>query len=38
MLAINARVAHIGEMTKLMTQMISALHDMQMSILQNVRA
>jgi hypothetical protein len=38
MLAINARVAHIGEMTKLMTQMIAALHDMQMSILQNVRA
>jgi len=38
MLAINQRVAHIGEMTKLMTQMISALHDMQMSILQNVRA
>lgn len=37
MLAINARVAHIGEMTKLMTQMIQALHDMQMSILQNVR-
>jgi hypothetical protein len=38
MLAINQRIAHIGEMTKMMTQMIAALHDMQMSILQNVRA
>jgi hypothetical protein len=38
MLAIQERVRHISEMTKLMSQMMQALHDMQMSILQNVRA
>jgi hypothetical protein len=37
MLAIQQRVNHISEMTKMMTSMMQALHDMQMSILQNVR-
>ncbi len=37
MLAIQQRVNHISEMTKMMSQMMQALHDMQMSILQNVR-
>jgi hypothetical protein len=37
MLAIQQRVNHISEMTKMMTAMMQALHDMQMSILQNVR-
>ncbi len=37
MLAIQQRINHIGEMTKLMTSMMQALHDMQMSIIQNVR-
>jgi hypothetical protein len=37
MLAIQARMNHISEMTKLMTNMMQAMHDMQMSILQNVR-
>lgn len=37
MMAIQARMNHISEMTKLMTSMMQALHDMQMSIIQNVR-
>jgi hypothetical protein len=37
MLAIQQRVNHISEMTKMMTAMMQALHDMQMAILQNVR-
>ena len=37
MLAIQQRVNHISEMTKMMTAMMKALHDMQMAILQNVR-
>ena len=37
MLAIQARMNHISEMTKLMTNMMQAMHDMQMSVIQNVR-
>jgi hypothetical protein len=37
MLAIEQRINHISEMTKMMSQMMQALHDMQMAILQNVR-
>lgn len=37
MLAIEQRVQHIAQMTRMMSQMMQALHDMQMAILQNVR-
>ena len=37
MMQIQARMNQISEMTKLMTSMMQALHDMQMSIIQNVR-
>jgi hypothetical protein len=37
MLAIQARMNHISEMNKLMTNMMQAMHDMQMSVIQNVR-
>ncbi|MDB4980863.1 MAG: hypothetical protein JWM82_1615 [Myxococcales bacterium] len=37
MMALQARMNHISEMNQLMTSMITALHQMQMSIIQNVR-
>ena len=37
MLALQARMQHITEMNQLMTSMMQALHQMRMSIIQNVR-
>jgi hypothetical protein len=37
MMALQARMNHISEMNQLMTSMMQALHQMQMSIIQNVR-
>jgi hypothetical protein len=38
MLALQNRIQHITEMTKLMTQLMQAFHEIQMSVLHNVRA
>lgn len=38
MLALQNRVQHITEMTKLMTQLLQTFHDIRMSVLHNVRA
>jgi hypothetical protein len=38
MMQIQTRLNHISEMTRLMSSMMQALHDIQMNVIQNVRA
>jgi hypothetical protein len=38
MLALQTRMNQISQMNQLMTQMISAMHDMQMAVARNIHA